>query len=579
MTDKQEKKLHGTYAEFDAVDPLLAACARIRDAGYTKTDAYTPFPVHGIEKALGIKPTVLPWISLVAGLTGTTIALVMQVWMNTIDYPYIISGKPFFSMPAFIPVSFELTILLASFGAFFGMLALNGLPKLSNPLFNSPRFDRATDDKFFLYIDAKDPRFDHAGVTRLLGELGGEHVHDVYDDDSSTMIPRGLLLAIGAFIFISWIPLLAVARMRVTDSPYPRFHVWFDMDFSPAKGPQMTSSLFADGRWQRGDVPGTVAIGQLTEAPDFYTGIDMERLAQIDSPRANRLVRALLYPDDAEPAAADEPVAAAEPVAVDEPVAAAEAAEPAAAEPAMEAGDTAAADAEAVEPAAEADSAADQAPADEAPADEAPADEAAADEAPADEAAAAGEASAGEAAATGAAAAAVQQPAGGDTTPWLTRNPLELTDEVLRQGQTQFNIYCATCHGVDGAGNGLVNRRAQRILATNWVQPTSLHDETLDQEIYPDGKLFNTITHGIRKMGGYGSQIKVRDRWALVGYVRALQASQNATLADFPENRREALSTQQVEVRERLEQEAAEAERLRQEKAARDAAEEAAGAN
>ncbi len=535
MTDKQEKKLHGVYAEFDAVDPLLAACARVRDAGYTKTDAFTPFAVHGIEKALGIKPTALPWISLAAGLTGTTIALTMQIWMNTINYPYIISGKPFFSLPAFIPVSFELTILLASFGAFFGMFALNGLPKFSNPLFTAPRFDRVTDDKFFLYIDAKDPRFDHAGVTRFLTELGGEHVQDVYDDDSKKSIPQPLLLVIGGLLCLTLIPLLVAARMRVADSTSPRFHLFLDMDFSPARGPQNTSTLFSDGRWQRPDVPGTVAIGQLSEEPDFYTGIDMEKLAQIDSRRASRLVRSLLYPDDAEPVA-DEPAAPAEPAADQTPAETAPAA------------DDAAAAAEAVEPVAdEAAPAVDPAPA----ADPA----AAADPAVADAAA----------------------PVAADNTPWLTQNPVELTADVLARGQLQFNIYCATCHGVSGRGDGLVNRRAQRLMASTWVQPSSLHEDTLYQDVYPDGKLFNTITHGIRKMGGYGAQIKVRDRWALVGYVRALQASQNASLEDFPEDQRQALAAQQVEVSERLKAEAEEAERQRLEReAAEAAAEEAA---
>ena len=160
MTDKPEPRLHGTYVEFDSVDRLIPACRRIRDAGYTKTDAYTPFPVHGIDKALGIKSTVLPWISLGCGLTGTMIALSMQIWMNSLNYPYIISGKPYISLPAFIPVTFELTVLLASFGAFFGMLALNKLPRFSNPVFTDPRFDRATDDRFFLFVDATDARYD-----------------------------------------------------------------------------------------------------------------------------------------------------------------------------------------------------------------------------------------------------------------------------------------------------------------------------------------------------------------------------------------------------------------------------------
>ncbi len=169
-----------------SVDTLLAACRRVRDAGYKKTDAFTPFAVHGIDKALGIKPTVLPWIVLVAGLTGLITALTMQIWMNSINYPYIISGKPYISLPAFMPVAFELTVLFSAFGAFFGMWALNGLPKFSNPMFTDPRFDRVTDDRFFLYIDASDDRFDAAGVEKLFGDTGGEHIQTVVDDDSST---------------------------------------------------------------------------------------------------------------------------------------------------------------------------------------------------------------------------------------------------------------------------------------------------------------------------------------------------------------------------------------------------------
>ena len=192
--NETEKNVHGITAEFTTVDNLLAACRRVRDAGYTKTDAYTPFPVHGIEKALGIKPTKLPWIALVGGLAGTMIAMIMQIWMNSIDYPYIISGKPFISLPAFMPVAFELTILLASFGAFFGMWALNGLPKFSNPLFTNPRFDRATDDTFFLYIDAKDDRYDRAGVEKLFAECGGEHISEVTEDESTKKIPSFLLI-------------------------------------------------------------------------------------------------------------------------------------------------------------------------------------------------------------------------------------------------------------------------------------------------------------------------------------------------------------------------------------------------
>ncbi len=151
-------------AEYTDENALLVASRKVRDSGYTKTDAYTPFPVHGIDEALGIKPTVLPFIVLCMGLTGLCTALVMQYWMNGIDYPYIISGKPMGSWPAFIPVSFELTILFSAFTTFLGMWALNGLPCFSNPVFTSPRFDRATNDRFFLHVDSRDKYFNRESV-------------------------------------------------------------------------------------------------------------------------------------------------------------------------------------------------------------------------------------------------------------------------------------------------------------------------------------------------------------------------------------------------------------------------------
>ena len=593
MTDKSESRLHGTYAEFDSVDPLLAACRRVRDAGYTKTDAYTPFPVHGIDKALGIKPTVLPWIALVGGLTGTTIALTMQIWMNAIDYPYIISGKPFISMPAFIPVSFELTVLLASFGAFFGMLALNKLPRYSNPVFTDPRFDRATDDKFFLYIEADDPKYNKGAVEKLFGDFGSNHIDHVYEDTSSTTIPKFIIVGLGLLALAATIPALAVARMRVTNSDKPRFHVFYDMDFSPAKDAQQVTTLFADGRAMRPDVPGTVAVGQYDESLDFYTGIDMKQLSKIDAPRASQLVRALLDPvaqeGDEPEAPADEPEAPAdEPEApADEPEAPADEPETPADEPEAPADEPEApadepkteAPAEAEEPMKE-EPAAEEKPAEEPAPDKEPAEEPAAEDKPSEEPAAeapaeemkpeaaAEPAVAPEPSATETAAvAAPVAPVAVDNTPWLKQNPLPLSTAVLEKGREKFEIYCAVCHGNDGAGNGLVNRRAQRILATAWVQPSSLHQDTLYAEQYADGKLFNTITNGIRKMPGYASQISTKDRWAIVAYVRALQASQNASIDDLPSDKRNEIKKLQAEIAERL-AEQAEQERKKAEEAA-----------
>ncbi|MFG0288519.1 MAG: quinol:electron acceptor oxidoreductase subunit ActD [Rhodopirellula sp. JB044] len=562
------KTVHGVVAEFSDVDSLLAACERVRDAGYTKADAFTPFPVHGIDKALGIKPTVLPWIALAAGGLGTCTALAMQIWMNGIDYQYIISGKPYISLPAFIPVSFELTILFASFGTFFGMWALNGLPKFSNPMFTSPRFDRATDDTFFLYLDAKDKRFDEEGAKALLGDLGGEYIEPVVDDDSSKKIPTGLLVGLAVVIALSLIPALAVARMRVTKSSSPRFHIFPDMDFSPAKDAQQISTLFVDGRAMRPNVPGTVSRGDLDWDVDFHTGIDMEKLAQIDAPRARQLV-AMMQSDEpvdqADGEVADDVVEEAQET-VEETT---ETEEPKAEDANSE--EPAAEEAEMKEEAAEEESSQESETASEEEAsEEKPADEKPAEDEPAAEESEPAPAESEEPQPKKPEAPAALAPASGptvDTTPWLTENPLAIDQAVLERGQQQFNVYCSVCHGMNGRGNGLVNQRAQRILATTWTPPSNLHDETLYQDAYPDGKLFSTISNGIRKMPGYASQIRAKDRWAIVSYVRALQASQNASLEDVPAAQRKAIEKEQTDVKAALEKAAAEAEAKAQQSA------------
>lgn len=456
-----DRKVHGTVAEFTDVDSLMNACAKVRDAGYKKTDAFTPFPVHGIDKALGIKPTILPWIVLVCGLTGTAVALTMQIWMNAIDYPYIISGKPYISLPAFIPVAFELTILFASFGTFFGMWILNGLPKFSNPVFTDPRFDRVTDDRFFLYIDAKDPKYNKAEVEKLFGGFGSDYIQSVVEDDSEKKIPAFMYKIWIAVAAVSIIPLLIGLKMRVTNSSQPRFHIFFDMDFSPSKDAQQNTTLFADARAMRPDVPGTVARGQ--QDINFRSGIDMDALSAIDAGRAQRLVRLLDDSDD--PTGADQVQKDAQPTSdVDKSVM--------------------------------------------------------------------------------------------DSTPWLTDNPVGVSEAVLLRGKEQFGIYCAVCHGLNGGGNGLVNRRAQRILAATWVPPSKLHDASLYEDVYPDGKLFSTISNGIRKMPGYSAQIKAEDRWAIVAYVRALQRSQDATIDLVPEDKVEMVKQKQAEVQAAIQAEA-----------------------
>ena len=177
----QTTKVVAVLAEFSNVDAITHAAIEVRKAGYTRFDVHSPFPIHGIDAAMGIQPTILPWLVMFAGLAGLVGSLGMQWWMNAHDYQFMVSGKPFFSLPAFIPIIFECTVLCASYTAVFGMLMLNRLPMLYNPLFKIERFRRVTSDRFFLAIDATDPKFQQAATSQLLNELGADAVEAVED--------------------------------------------------------------------------------------------------------------------------------------------------------------------------------------------------------------------------------------------------------------------------------------------------------------------------------------------------------------------------------------------------------------
>lgn len=163
-----KRRAAGLLAEYETTAAVYHAAEKVRDAGYTKWDVHTPFPVHGMDHAMGLKPTPVGWISFGGGLTGGSLALLMQWWMNGHDYPMTIGGKPPFSLQTSVPVTFELTILLTAFATVFGMLGLNRLPQLYHWAFNSRRFERATDDRFFITVDALDPKFDAARTRALL---------------------------------------------------------------------------------------------------------------------------------------------------------------------------------------------------------------------------------------------------------------------------------------------------------------------------------------------------------------------------------------------------------------------------
>jgi len=175
-TKKRDAPLYGVLAEFATAPAIYRACERVRDAGFRRWDAHTPFPVHGLERAMGLKRSILPWVVLVTGLGGATAGMLLQWWIHAVDYPLVISGKPYFSWQAFVPVTFELGVLFGALGAVLGMFFLNRLPRYYHSLFRSKRFERATDDRFFVSIEASDPRFDAAKTPAFLQELGATHV-------------------------------------------------------------------------------------------------------------------------------------------------------------------------------------------------------------------------------------------------------------------------------------------------------------------------------------------------------------------------------------------------------------------
>lgn len=172
-------KPYGIIAEFENPADTIHAAQKVRDAGFRRWDVFTPFPVHGMDKAMGIRNSKVGWFSFLGGASGYTGGMLMIWWMNAVDYPIVIGGKPMFSPFGAFPPCYELTILLGSFGALFGMLFLNRLPRLHHPLLKHKRFALATHDKFFLVIETSDPKYSATETRKLLESLGSPRIEMV----------------------------------------------------------------------------------------------------------------------------------------------------------------------------------------------------------------------------------------------------------------------------------------------------------------------------------------------------------------------------------------------------------------
>ncbi|MCM2274951.1 MAG: DUF3341 domain-containing protein [Candidatus Didemnitutus sp.] len=175
------KKTYGIIAAFDTTPDLYHACEKVRDAGYSQWDALTPFPVHGLDAAMGIRRSKVPRVSLAGGITGFCTGMSLIWFTNAYDYPLIVGGKPYFSPMFAFPVSYELTILFTAFATIIGMFVINGLPRHYHPVMKAPQFVRALDDRFFIVIEAQDPKFNAAATREFLAKIGGKDIAEVED--------------------------------------------------------------------------------------------------------------------------------------------------------------------------------------------------------------------------------------------------------------------------------------------------------------------------------------------------------------------------------------------------------------
>jgi len=179
------KRVYGYLAQFKNASALYKAAEQVRDAGFKKWDCYSPYPIHGLDGAMGLKRSILPWFVFCGGMTGTATAFTLAYATQVVIFPTVVQGKPanIFTIPAYFPIMFELTVLFSGFTVLFGLLALMKLPRLNHPLFASKQFHRSTDDGFFIAIEARDPNFSSTATRELLEQAGGANIELVEEED------------------------------------------------------------------------------------------------------------------------------------------------------------------------------------------------------------------------------------------------------------------------------------------------------------------------------------------------------------------------------------------------------------
>jgi hypothetical protein len=175
----ENRKIYGLMAEFDTPDALLAAVRKARSAGYRRMDAYTPFPIEGLDEAMALPPSPLPWIMLAGAIAGALTGYFMQVISTTVAMTLNIGGRPLLSWPAYIPITFELMVLFGAFAGLGGLFFLDGLPQPYHPVFNVPGFERASEDRYFLAVEGRDLLFDRISTRQFLQDIGSIKVTEV----------------------------------------------------------------------------------------------------------------------------------------------------------------------------------------------------------------------------------------------------------------------------------------------------------------------------------------------------------------------------------------------------------------